>query len=74
MNRVTHARIAAHTRWATCDDRAEAIKPARTAFMQRFYNEVDPDGRLSPAEADRRARNALKAHMTKLAARRWATS
>lgn len=73
MNRSTHARIAAHTRWSQCDDRAEATRPGRTAFMQRFYDQVDPDGSLSPAEADRRAHNALKAHMSRLAAKRWAS-
>jgi hypothetical protein len=41
--------------------------PARKAFLGRFERQVDPDGKLSPAERARRAEYARKAHMTKLA-------
>ena len=74
MNKSTHARIAAHTRWATCDDRAEATRPGRTAFLTRFEREVDPDGLLDPVERARRAESAKRAHFTRLAAKRWATA
>ena len=40
---------------------------ARSAFLNRFEREVDPDGVLSPAERAKRADHARKAYMTKLA-------
>jgi hypothetical protein len=40
---------------------------ARAAFLARFEQEVDPDGVLPEAERLRRARHALRAHMTRLA-------
>ena len=73
MNRSTHARIAAHTRWAHVKDRGDATKPGRTAFLARFELEVDPDGLLDPTERARRAESARKAYFTRLAARRWAS-
>lgn len=61
------ARIAADSRWARVADRTEATEPARAAFLDRFRREVDPDGLLDPAERDRRATSARRAHMTRLA-------
>jgi hypothetical protein len=61
------ARIAAHSRWATCDDRREATSKARAAFMDRFERQVDPEGKLAPAERAKRAANARSAHFAKLA-------
>lgn len=74
MNRSTHARIAAHTRWAHETDRTAATKPARAAFMDRFERAVDPHGLLTPAERARRARSARSAHYARLAAKRWANT
>lgn len=48
-------------------DSKEHLKPARSAFFDRFTQEVDPDGLLPPDERDRRAQRALKAHMLGLA-------
>ena len=73
MNRATHARIAAHTRWSQCDDRVGATEPARDAFEARFEREVDPDGRLDPTERARRAQNAKRAYFARLASKRWAS-
>lgn len=67
VNTTTRARIAAHSRWAKCADRKAATAKARQAFLARFEHEVDPDMTLDPDERTRRARNALKAHMTRLA-------
>jgi hypothetical protein len=66
-DRALAARIAAHTRWATVEDRGAATAPARRAFLDRFERQVDPDGKLPPAERARRAENARKAHMTRMA-------
>jgi hypothetical protein len=42
-------------------------EPARKAFNERFYNEVDPNKELAPAERERRAMHARKAYFTRLA-------
>ena len=41
---------------------------ARRGFLGRFMAEVDPDCRLDPAERNRRAEAARRAHMLRLAA------
>lgn len=41
--------------------------PARRGFWQRFEREVDPDGRLAPAERTKRANQLMRAHMLRLA-------
>jgi len=63
------ARIAANTRWSRLDEpgRAAATSRARSGFLAKFEREVDPDGRLAPEERQRRAQQALTAHMQRLA-------
>lgn len=58
--------MAAHALHARTNGR-EHTKPARAAFLQRFEDQVDPDGKLPPDERRRRAQHALKSHMTSLA-------
>lgn len=65
--RSASASIASNTRWAFEPDRTAATQAARTAFMQRFERQVDPDGLLSPAERARRAENLRRAHFARLA-------
>lgn len=60
------AQIAANTRWAQEPDRSAATAPARSAFIQKFEAEVDPNGQLPEAERAIRAQNALRAHMARL--------
>lgn len=64
--RSLRARRAAHRLHSLYDSR-ELTKPARAAFEERFYNEVDPDGTLPEAERRRRAEHAKKAYFTGLA-------
>ena len=45
----------------------ELTGKARAGFLQRFENEVDPNGTLTPEERCRRAQAALRAHMAQLA-------
>ncbi|PGH46029.1 hypothetical protein COO58_17630 [Micromonospora sp. WMMA1996] len=66
-DRVTIASLAAHLRWAQTEDRAAATAPARRAFNDRFEKQVDPEGKLSPAERARRAESARKAYFARLA-------
>ncbi len=46
-------------------DPKEYTKPARVAFMRRFYEQTDPT--LPDSERQRRAEALLKAHMLRMA-------
>jgi hypothetical protein len=50
-------------------DSKEITRAAREAFLRKWVDEVDPDRQLAEDERFRRAENALKAHMAKLALR-----
>jgi hypothetical protein len=65
--RILRARIAAHASWAKETDRTARTEPGRKALMDRFEREVDPEGKLPPAERAKRAENARKAYYTALA-------
>jgi hypothetical protein len=65
--RIQLARLAAHTKWANCTDPTAATAPARTAFLDRFEKQVDPDGILTLEERARRAEHARKAYFQRLA-------
>lgn len=69
-DRSLAAKVAAHTRWANCEDRRAATAKARQAFADRFEKQVDPDGVLDPRERAIRAEHLKKAHMAKLALKR----
>ena len=67
--RVMRARLAIQTRHSQCDGRdataaATAASPAKLRYWEK---QVDPDGKLTPAERKRRAESARKAHYTRLA-------
>jgi hypothetical protein len=64
--RHMRATIAASDRWAS-EDPAEQGQRMRRGFLEKFEREVDPEGQLPPAERERRARSALRAHMIRLA-------
>ena len=63
------ASLAAHVKWAplTPEQRTEATAAARQAFAQRWEKQVDPDGKLDPAERATRAAEAKRAHYADLA-------
>lgn len=65
-DRVTRAKIAAHTRWGKQDGR-EGTAKARRAFADRFLQEADPEGVLPEEERQRRAESLKKAHFSRLA-------
>ncbi len=69
MTRRIAAQVAANERWARTVDRSAATANARQAFLDKFAEEVDPAGVLSPDDRERRARNALRAHMARLRAK-----
>lgn len=66
--RSMRARIAAYTLHSRRDPR-ETTAAARSAFLDRFEREVDPECVLPEAERRRRAEAAKKAYFTKLALR-----
>lgn len=67
--RTMRAKIAANARWAkaTQSEREAQGKTARAGFDARFEDEVDPNRTLPPEERARRAANAKRAHMQRLA-------
>ena len=67
--RSLRASIAAHTRWANTSraERQRLADSGQAGLLRRFAAEIDPDGTLPGDERDRRARNALTAHMKRLA-------
>jgi hypothetical protein len=65
--RSLRAQIAAHESWSRTDDRSARTANARRAMLDKFERQVDPDGKLSPAERAKRAEHARKAHFKRLA-------
>ena len=61
------AQVAAHESWAQTIDTSARTAAARTAFLAKFEHQADPDGKLTPAERDRRAEHLRKAHFKRLA-------
>jgi hypothetical protein len=66
--RATSARIAALTRWSQ-QDTTQGTSAARSAFLAKFEQQVDPDGVLTPQERAVRAERARKAYMAQLSLR-----
>lgn len=64
--RAAAGKIGGHTLHARHDSREIAAR-ARRGFLHRFEVEVDPDGILPEAERLRRAEQAKKAYMARLA-------
>lgn len=60
------ARAAAATRWAKCDDRTAATKPARDGMRAKFARQIDPGGILPPHEREYRVDQMVKAHMLRM--------
>lgn len=59
-------RLAAHVLHSRYDGKALTAK-ARKAFRDSFQKKVDPEGKLSEAERQRRAEHAYQAHMAQVA-------
>lgn len=65
--RALHARAAAYASWAATADRSARARPGQAALMARFERQVDPDGTLPTAERARRAEDARRSYMLRLA-------
>ena len=64
--RKLRARLGAHSLHANHDP-TETTAQARSAFLSRFEDEVDPDRVLPEEERKRRIAHARKAYFTRLA-------
>lgn len=62
--RRLHARKAALTRSSRAPSGSAISAPAREAFLDKFYDQTDPE--LPEEERQRQARAALKLHMSNL--------
>lgn len=60
------AQIAAAERWGRTPDRTAATAPARAGLRAKFAREVDPDGRMPPAELERRVDSLMRVHMLRM--------
>lgn len=58
--------VAVERSWANTADRSARTAPARDALFAKFEAEIDPEGLLDPAERERRAQHAFRAHMARL--------
>ena len=65
--RSLRAKAAAFSRWAKTGDRPAATAAARTAARNRFENQVDPHGVLTPEERAIRADMARRAFYADMA-------
>ena len=65
--RALRASIAGNASWANTENRTARTQPGRDAMWEKFYNQVDPDRTLTPAERHKRAVNARKAHFKRMA-------
>jgi hypothetical protein len=64
--RSAWVRLGAHVLHGTHDSR-EITAPAPRAFLDKFEQQVGPDGEIEPIERARRAEHPRKAHMQRLA-------
>jgi hypothetical protein len=62
-----YGRIGAYESWSRTEDWTARTAPARAAADEKFYDAVDPNRELSPAEREKRAAAARKAHFRRLA-------
>jgi hypothetical protein len=69
QQRSQRARIAAHASWAATSDRTARTAAGTAAFCDRFEQQVDPDGVLTPEQRAEQARHARLAYMLQLAER-----
>ena len=67
--RRLRAQSAAYKSWANTFEPAARTAPGRNAFLKRFERQVDPEGRLAPAECQRRAIQLRRAFFLDLTAK-----
>ena len=65
--KALRARIASHASWANTADPSARTSAGRSAFLERFEREVDPEGVLPEAERKRRAEHKRKQYFAQLA-------
>lgn len=65
--RSLRGQIAAHESWAKTENRPGRTANARKAMLDKFEQQVDPEGLLTPTERAQRAEHARKAYFKRLA-------
>jgi hypothetical protein len=58
--------LASHASWANTENRSARTLQGRLAMLAKFEAQVDPDGKLTPAERAKRAESARKEHMARM--------
>lgn len=66
-DRKAIARLAAHSKWALCEDRSAATQAARDGLLRKFEDEVDPERKLPDADRAQRAESARRAYYQRIA-------
>ena len=67
--RALRARLASHESWARTPNRRARARPGFDGLRARLAAEVDPGGRMSPADRAKAIENAVSAHFSRLAMR-----
>jgi hypothetical protein len=65
--RSTRASLASHASWAKTENRTARTQPGREAILEKYFDQVDPECKLTPEERRKRAANAHKAELQRLA-------
>lgn len=65
--RSLRARIASHESWKQTTDRKARAQHGFDGLRARIAAEVDPEGRMSPADREKAIENGVKAHFSRLA-------
>lgn len=72
QQRSERARIASNERWSRAGAREAQSATLRASLRARLEQQVDPDGVMTPDELEQAVRNANRARMAKVRARRAA--
>jgi len=65
--RALRARLASHESWKQTPSRRARAKPGFDGLRARIAAEVDPEGRMTPADREKAIKNAVSAHFSRLA-------
>lgn len=63
---------AIHSRWAALskEERTTATAPGLAAFLEKFFDQVDPERTLDPADRAKRAKNVRSMYFARMALER----
>jgi hypothetical protein len=67
--RSLHAQHASLIHWSQVENRTAATRAMREGLTRKWEREIDPDGKLPPAELAKRVEMRRKAHMAEMTRR-----